>query len=178
MAVADITEVRQYLTFRLEEEVFAIDVIKVREVLDYIDITKVPQAPDFMRGIINVRGSVVPIVDMRLKFGMSRTEKTVNTCIIVMEIEVGDDVTTIGALADAVKEVVDLRPDEIEPAPRIGSKWKTEFIKGIGKRQDEFVIILAIDRIFSTNEIMALTGGETSVAHAPAPEEALHAPQA
>ena len=98
MAVKDITEVRQYLTFKLGEEVFGLDVGKVREILDFTTITKVPRTPGFMRGVINLRGSVVPVVDMRVKFGMSSTEKTVNTCIVVAEVELEGDVIVLGAL--------------------------------------------------------------------------------
>ncbi len=153
----DIKKTRQYLTFMLRKEVFGIDVVKVKEVLDYIDITKIPQMPECMRGIINVRGTVVPIVDMRLKFGMEKADTSVDTCIIVMEISYEGDIITIGALADAVKEVIDLRGDEIEPSPRLGSSWNSEFIQGIGKHNDVFIIILDIDRIFSSAEIMTLT---------------------
>jgi len=153
MAVAGITETTQYLTFMLEDEVFALDISKVREVLDFTTVTKVPRTPDFMRGVINLRGSVVPVVDMRLKFGMTRTEQTVNTCIIITEITMDDETTVLGALADSVQEVFDLEPDQVEPAPRIGTRLKTEFIKGMGKREGEFIIILDIDKVFSSEEL-------------------------
>lgn len=153
MSVAGITETTQYLTFKLDDEIFALDIGKVREVLDFTAVTKVPRTPDFMRGVINLRGSVVPVVDMRLKFGMSVTEKTVNTCIIIVEIDLDGDGTVLGALADSVQEVVDLEPDRIEPPPRIGTRLKTEFIKGMGKRGDNFIIILDIDKVFSVDEL-------------------------
>ena len=153
MSVAGITETTQYLTFKLEDEVFALDISKVREVLDFTTVTKVPRTPEFMRGVINLRGSVVPVVDMRLKFGMSKTEKTVNTCIIIVEISIEGDTAVLGALADSVQEVVDLEPEQIEPAPRIGTRLRTEFIRGMGKRNDQFVILLDIDKIFSEEEI-------------------------
>jgi purine-binding chemotaxis protein CheW len=153
MSVTNITETTQYLTFRLDEEIFALDIAKVREVLDYTNITKVPRTPEFMRGVINLRGSVVPVVDMRLKFGMTKTEQTVNTCIIIVEISIDGDTTVLGALSDSVQEVLDLGPDQIEPAPRIGTRLKTEFIRGMGKRDDHFVIILDIDRVFSADEL-------------------------
>ncbi|MEW6419549.1 MAG: chemotaxis protein CheW [Nitrospirota bacterium] len=153
MPVAEITETTQYLTFKLDEEVFALDISKVREVLDFTTVTKVPRTPDFMRGVINLRGNVVPVVDMRLKFGMSMTEKTVNTCIIIVEINMDGESTVLGALADSVQEVIDLESDQIEPAPRIGTHLRTEFINGMGKRNDHFIIILDIDRVFSTDEL-------------------------
>ena len=153
MPVMDITEVRQYLTFKLGEEVFGLDVGKVREILDFTTITKVPRTPEFMRGVINLRGSVVPVVDMRVKFGMSATEKTVNTCIIVTEVELEGDVTVLGALVDSVQEVFELEPSQIEPSPRIGTKLKTEFIKGMGKRDERFIILLDVDKAFSAEEL-------------------------
>jgi purine-binding chemotaxis protein CheW len=125
----------------------------VREILEFTTVTKVPQTPDYMRGVINLRGSVVPVLDMRLKFGMSMTEKTVNTCIIVVEVSLEGENMIIGALVDSVQEVSELEPDQIEPAPRIGTRLKTEFIKGMGKKDDRFIIILDIDRVFSSEEL-------------------------
>jgi len=153
MSVAGITETTQYLTFKLDEERFALDVAKVREILDFTTITRVPQTPSFMKGVINLRGSVVPVIDMRLKFGMSETEKTVNTCIVVVEVEFENETIILGALADAVQEVVEMEPDQIEPAPRIGTRLNTDFIKGMGKRDNEFIMILDIDKIFTSDEI-------------------------
>jgi len=155
-----ITETAQYLTFKLDEEVFAIDVAQVREVLDLTPITKVPRSPEFMRGVINVRGSVVPVVDLRLKFGMSETETTLDTRIVVMEVSLDSEITILGAIADSVHEVLELDPEHIERAPRIGSRWRTEFIKGIGKRDEQFIIILDIDRIFSTDELAIMDTSE------------------
>lgn len=163
MSVTSITETTQYLTFRLGDETFALDISKVREVLDYTNITKVPHTPDFMRGVINLRGNVVPVVDMRLKFGMSRTEQTVNTCIIIVEISIEGETTVLGALTDAVQEVIELGPEQIEPAPRIGTRLRTEFIRGMGKRDDQFIIILDIDRVFSADELsLVLDAGSAS----------------
>jgi len=123
MGVSEIiTETRQYLTFRLGNEIFATDVAKVREVLDLTTITAIPRTPAFMAGVINLRGSVVPVVDLRLCFEMSKTGNTRNTCIVVVEVLLDDGVAVIGALTDSVEEVIDLEPDQIEPAPRIGRK--------------------------------------------------------
>ena len=148
----------QYLTFQLEDEVFALDISQVREVLDYTAVTKVPRTPDFMRGVINLRGGVVPVVDMRLKFGMSQTEKTVNTCIIIVDVNVDEETTVIGALADSVEEVMDLDGEQIEPPPKIGTRLNTEFIKGMGKRGEEFIMILDIDKVFSTDDMAMVQG--------------------
>lgn len=166
MSVSTITQTTQYLTFKLDEEVFALEISKVREVLDFTAVTKVPQTPDFMMGVINLRGSVVPVVDMRLKFGMTRTETTVNTCIIIVEIELDGETTVLGALADSVQEVIELDPEQIEPPPRIGTRLKTRFIKGMGKRDNEFIIILDIDKVFSVEELVMaqdMSGEELSM---------------
>lgn len=146
-------ELNQFLTFKLDEEVFALDIGKVREVLDFTTVTKVPQTPDFMRGVINLRGNVVPVVDLRLKFALPKTEKTINTCIIITEVEVEGETLVLGAMVDSVQEVLDLEPEQIEPAPRIGTKLNTDFIRGMGKRDGEFIIILDIDFVFSAEEL-------------------------
>jgi purine-binding chemotaxis protein CheW len=156
MAEKKSIDTNQYLTFRLEDETFGLAINKVREVLDFTSLTRVPQTPAFMRGVINLRGCVVPVIDMRLKFGMTRTDKTVNTCIIITEIEIADGITILGALVDSVQEVLDIEPNQIEPPPKIGSKRGTDFIRGMGKHNDQFVIILDIDKVFSAEEIAAV----------------------
>jgi len=162
MSVTEITDTRQYLTFKLGDEVFATDVAKVREVLDFTNITKIPRTPDFMSGVINLRGNVVPVVDLRLCFEMSQTEKTVNTCIVVVEMLVDGESNVIGALADSVEEVIDLEPEQIQPPPRIGTKIRTDFIKGMGKREAQLIMILDIDRVFSVEELATLRGAEVA----------------
>ena len=146
----------QYLTFKLEDEVYATDIAQVREVLEYSKVTKVPRTPDYMRGVINLRGRVVPVVDLKLRFGMNRTEQTVNTCIIIVEVNVEGDKMVIGALADSVQEVIEIDPSVIEPAPKIGTKLNTDFIRGMGKRDEQFVIILDIDKVFSNENLDAV----------------------
>ena len=146
------TETAQYLTFGLGEEEFALEITKVREVMDYTAITKVPRMPEFLSGVINLRGNVVPVIDLRLKLGMSATKKTADTCIVIMEIEVDGELIDMGALADSVQEVIDLNPAQIEPPPRLGTKLNTEFIQGMGKRDDKFLIILNIDKVLANNE--------------------------
>ena len=160
--MAEVFEATQYLTFKLDEEVFALDVAKVREILEESSITKVPQTPDFMRGVINLRGSVVPVIDMRLKFGMSRTEKTVNTCIIVVEVQLEDEVIVLGALADSVQEVIEMEPSQIEAAPHIGSRLNTDFIRGMGKHDNRFIMILDIDRVFTDADLLSVAGKEAA----------------
>jgi purine-binding chemotaxis protein CheW len=121
-------------------------------------ITKVPQTPDYMRGVINLRGSVVPVIDLRLNFGMQCTEQTVNTCIIVVEVSLNGEALVLGVLADSVQEVVELEPDLIEPPPQLGTKLNTEFIKGMGKVENDFVMILDIDKVFSADDITGIQG--------------------
>lgn len=156
MSVAEITETVQYLTFRLADEIFAFDVAKVREILEITTITKIPQSPEFMRGVINLRGNVVPVIDLRLNFGMQRTEQTINTCIIVVEVNLQGEVLVLGVLADSVQEVVEMEPESIEPSPRLGTRLNTEFIKGMGKIENNFVMILDIDRIFSAEDLLKI----------------------
>ena len=153
----------QYLTFKLGSELFGVDVSKAREVLDFSEVTHVPQMPDYMLGVINLRGSVVPVINLRRKFGMGAEEKTIDTCIIVIEVEIDGDVIVIGTLADAVQEVLDLHAGQIEPAPRLGTKLNTEFIKGMGNLDGQFLIILDIDRVFTVAELAAIEGCENEM---------------
>lgn len=152
MDVSGIVETSQYLTFTLGPEHYAVDVANIREILEYTTITRLPQAPEFMRGVINLRGSVVPVVDMRLKFGMSATEKTIATSIIVVEILLDDETVLVGALADSVQEVLELDPEQIEGAPRIGIGPQADFIRGMGRHDNQFIMILDVDKIFSLHK--------------------------
>lgn len=153
MGTDTIEQATQYLSFNLSEEIFALDISKVREVIEFTSVTKVPQTPDFMRGVINLRGGVVPVVDLKQKFGMGQTEKTINTCVIISEVRIDDEVIVLGAMADAVDEVFDLLPENIEPSPKIGTQLNTEFLKGMGKKDDEFILLLDIDKVFSMDEL-------------------------
>jgi purine-binding chemotaxis protein CheW len=144
----------EYLTFKLDGDEFAVDVLKSREIVDLRSVTKVPQSPEFMLGVINLRGAVVPVIDLRLKFGMEKAEMTQSTSIVVMDVMVAGDAIVVGAMVDSVEEVMELDDSQIEPAPRIGTRLNTEFIKGMGKQDEQFVIILDIDRVFSSDELM------------------------
>jgi purine-binding chemotaxis protein CheW len=145
-----INETAQYITFKLGDEVFAINVAQVREVLELPQITKVPTAPDYMRGVVNVRGKAVPVVDLRLKFGLPATCDTINSRIVVLELELDGETTVIGGIADSVHEVIELEAGQINPPPRIAMRWRTELIQGMGRRGDEFIIILDINRVFAS----------------------------
>lgn len=149
-------KIRQFLAFRLDEESFALDVAQIREILDRTAITRIPRMPEFMKGVINLRGSVVPVVDMRVKFDLGVVEETVDTCIIVVEVDLNGETTVIGALVDGVQEVFELEPGQIEPPPRIGTRLDTEFIEGMGRREEGFVIVLDVDRVFSAGELAAV----------------------
>lgn len=153
MSVQGIIQTSQYLTFKLDNEIYAMDITTVREVLDLIQITKVPQMPDFMCGVINLRGRVVPIVDLRLKFGLKKTASLKETCIVIIEVFLDGEETVLGILVDAVQEVISLEPEQIDPPPRIGTRLKTEFIRGMGKKGDEFIIILETSKVFSAEEL-------------------------
>ncbi|MCP4431093.1 MAG: chemotaxis protein CheW [Gammaproteobacteria bacterium] len=149
----------QYLTFTLDGDAFATEISQVREVLEFSSVTNVPRTPDYMRGVINMRGSVVPVVDLRIQFGMEATEPTVDTCIIIVEIQLDGQPTVLGALADSVQEVIELRRDQLEPAPRLGTRINTEYIRAMGKHHDDFVIILDMNRVFSVDQISEIQDG-------------------
>ncbi|WP_020585540.1 chemotaxis protein CheW [Desulfobacter curvatus] len=153
MSVQGITQTSQYLTFKLDNEIYAMDITTVREVLDIIQITKVPQMPDFMCGVINLRGGVVPVVDLRLKFGLAEATSLKGACIVIIEVFLDGEQTILGILVDAVQEVISLEPEQIDPPPRIGTRLKTEFIKGMGKKDEEFIIILETGKVFSAGEL-------------------------
>ena len=150
-------ETCQYMTFKLGDELFAINVSQVREVLEVLQITKVPTAPAYMRGVVNVRGQAIPVVDLRLRFGLPSTVDTLNTRVIVMELNIDGETAVIGGLADSVHEVIELEPGNINPPPRIAMRWRTDFILGMGKRGEEFIIILDVNAVFSSEELIAVS---------------------
>lgn len=152
----------QLLSFTLEDEIFAVEISRVREVLEYKGTTKVPKVPDYMRGVINLRGNVVPVIDLKKKFGLGETVQTVNTCVIITEVESNGESVVLGALADAVQEVFDLDTANIEPPPKIGTRLDTAFIKGMGKYGESFVILLDIDQVFGAGEVLAFAGVEAA----------------
>jgi purine-binding chemotaxis protein CheW len=148
-----ITQSRQYMTFKLGDEFFAIDVAQVREVLEISSITKVPTAPGYMRGVVNVRGQATAVVDLRLRFGLPPADDTVHTRIIVMELELDGEPAVLGGIADSVHEVIELDPSAIDPPPRIAMRWRADFVQGMGKRGADFLIILDVNAVFSSEEI-------------------------
>lgn len=145
-----------YLSFKLEDETFAVEVAKVLEILEIPTITKVPKAPSYMTGVINLRGNVLPVIDTRLKFNLTTTICTVNTCIIVFKVDMGQGSLLLGALVDAVQEVLEIDQSLIHPSPSIGNKYRSEFIKGMARVNDQFLMILNIDDIFSADDIIVV----------------------
>lgn len=152
-----ISNTNQYLAFRLGDENFAFDVNSIKEVLEVIKITKVPQTPEMMKGVINLRGHVVPVIDLRIKLGMGETEKTVETVIIIIELEMEEgEISLIGVLVDSVNEVINLDAEHIEPPPSIGTGLNTNYIDGMGKSDDTFIILLNTSKIFTEEELLAV----------------------
>lgn len=154
MEESSTANIKQYVTFCLAEELFGVEVNRTREILSVISVTSVPQTPDYMLGVINLRGQVVPVIDMRLKLGLAAADETQDTCIIVVEVLVDGEPIVVGALADAVREVLEIKSDAIEPPPRLGTRLNTEFIKGMGKVDEAFLILLDIDKIFNSDELV------------------------
>lgn len=149
-------QISTYLSFKLGEELFATNVEKVLNILEYKKITKIPDAPAYMKGVINLRGKVLPVVDMRVKFGLPETENTVETSIIVLDIEMEGDRVDLGILVDSVCEVLEIDRALIEPSPSIGTRYKAQFIEGLWRKEDKFIMLLHIDSIFSADEIISV----------------------
>jgi purine-binding chemotaxis protein CheW len=151
---------QQYLTFLLSDGMFALAILNVKEIIEYGNLTEVPMMPDFIRGVINLRGSVVPVIDLAARFGEQQSEVGRRTCIVIVEMkgsEDGSEPQDIGIIVDAVSEVLEIPKSEIEPPPTFGAKIRADFIQGMGKVSDNFVIILNIDRVLSVNELAQLT---------------------
>ena len=148
----------------LTGEVFAIGILSIKEIIEYGNLTEVPRMPDFIRGVINLRGSVVPVIDLGARFGKHATEVSRRTCIVIIEIEHEGEQHVVGVMVDAVNEVLDIPATEIEPAPSFGAKIRSDFIHGMGKVDGKFVIILNVDMVLSMDEISTLAGMGTAVA--------------
>jgi len=151
-------EEAQYLTFLLGSEMFAIDILGIKEIIEYGSLTSVPMMPEFIRGVINLRGAVVPVVDLTARFGRAASAVTRRSCIVIIEAKSEGENQEIGVVVDAVSEVLEIPAAEIEPAPSFGAKIHIDFIKGMGKVKDKFVIILDADKVLSLNEMSMLLG--------------------
>lgn len=170
------SQATQYLTFMLREEGFAIEISKVREVLDVTTMTRIPRMPEYLSGVINLRGNVVPVMDLGQRLGMGTIEYTKNTCIMIVELEVDGNLVEMGVLTDSVQMVLDLNPEDIESVPKMGTNLNTEFIKGMGRQTEEkFLIILDIDKVLASEGEASLREIDSAVAShlgAAKPEEA------
>lgn len=150
-------EIQQYLTFMLGGEVFAIGILHIKEIIEYGHLTTVPMMPAFIRGVINLRGAVVPVVDLASRFGGKPGEVTRRSCIVILELQVEEETQVIGVVVDAVNEVLEIAAADVEPPPSFGTRIRSDFIAGMGKVQERFIIILNVNKILSTEE-MALLG--------------------
>lgn len=148
----------KYLTFRLAAEEYGLEILKVREIIGLMEITSVPQTPHYIRGVINLRGKVIPVLELRLKFGMESTEDTEQTCIIVVEVANSDDSLMTGIVVDSVSEVLDIKEDQIADSPSFGAGIDTDFILGIGKIKDDVKILLDIDKVLDIGELSGISG--------------------
>lgn len=156
-------EAQQYLTFLLGGEMFAIGILNIKEIIEYGSLTEVPMMPEFIRGVINLRGAVVPVIDLSARFGRKRTDITRRTCIVIIEVETDEEKVDIGVVVDAVSEVLEIAAAEIEPAPSFGAKIRADFIAAMGKVNGKFVIIMNVNNVLSVNELAMLekAGTET-----------------
>lgn len=157
------TEQTQFLTFLLAEESYAVSILRVREIIEYDTLTRVPNMPTSIRGVINLRGAVVPVVDLGVRFGLRDSRVTKRTCVIIAEVEVGGERLVMGLMADAVSQVIDLQPSEIEPPPAFGTRVRVDFLKGLGKIGKKFVLILDLDRALSNTDLLAVAEGQQAV---------------
>jgi purine-binding chemotaxis protein CheW len=149
-------DTHQYLTFNLGSEMFAVGILNVKEIIEYGNLTEIPMMPSFIRGVINLRGAVVPVVDLAARFGHQASEVQRRTCIVIVEVRQDDAKHDIGIMVDAVSEVLEIPVSEIEPPPSFGAKIRADFIAGMGKVAGKFVIILQIDRVLSVDEMAML----------------------
>ncbi len=156
----------QYLTFLLDGEMFALDILNIKEIIEYGSLTTVPMMPEFIRGVINLRGAVVPVVDLSVRFGRKSMAVTRRTCNVIIEVEADGERQDIGVVVDSVSEVLEIPKAEIEPAPSFGARIRADFIRGMGKINGRFVVILNADRILSIDEMAMLSqaGGQGAAA--------------
>jgi purine-binding chemotaxis protein CheW len=147
-------QTQQYLTFMLGGEMFAIGILAIKEIIEYASVTEVPMMPPYVRGVINLRGAVVPVADLAVRFGRKAGEVTKRTCIVIMEITANGERQDVGVVVDAVNEVLDIPGSEIEPPPAFGAKIRTDFIRGMGKVANKFVILLDVHNVLAFDELV------------------------
>ncbi len=149
----------QYLTFHLAGEEYAVDILQVREIISYGTLTKVPHTPASIRGVINLRGNVVPVVDLGFKFGLTASPVTDRTCVIIVEANINESRAVMGIIADSVSQVINMSEDKILPAPAFGTRVCIDFLRGMGQSSDKFVLILEIDKVLSADDLSPITPG-------------------
>lgn len=159
----EVQEDSQYLTFQLGQEMFAVSILRIKEILEYSEMTTVPMMPSFVRGVINLRGAVVPVVDLSARFGRQKMEVTRRSCIVIIEAESEAGKQDIGLMVDSVSEVLEIPHDQIEPAPSFGTNIRADFISGMGKVDGKFVITLEVDKVLSVDEMAALAQANTEI---------------
>ena len=150
----------QYVTLGVGDEVFAVEVTRVHEILDFGPVVRLPNAPAHVLGMIDVRRRAVPVIDLRVKLGLSPTVKTEHSRILVLDVDIGSRIVVLGLLSDRVYEVTDLSDHAVEPPPDIGMRWRSDYIRGVGRRGDSFVIIFDLSRLFSDDEVPLLSEAE------------------
>lgn len=158
---------QQYLTFFLADEEYAVNIQKVKEIIEYSSVTKVPKVPRWIRGVINLRGNVVPVVDLAVRFGLDERPTTKTTCIVIVEVQQDTETTVMGVIADAVNQVIELNPGDIEQPPAFGTRVRLEYLAGMGKLGKKFALILNIDHVLSAAELLTVAGLPSELADVP-----------
>lgn len=153
----------QYLTFLVSEELFGLGILYIKEIIEFESVTHVPMMPEYIPGVINLRGNVVPVIDLNMRFYKKKTETNRKTCIIITEIKMDNEIIDVGLLVDAVNEVVDINPESVEDPPSFGSKIRLDFIQGLGKLENKFVIILKVNQILELSELQSIQETSSNV---------------
>jgi purine-binding chemotaxis protein CheW len=169
-ATKESVEQKQYLTFLLANEEYAIGILKVKEIIEYDTVTTVPKTPKWVRGVINLRGAVVPVVDLAIKFGLELTPVTKTTCIVIVETQFESQNTTIGILVDAVSQVMELATEDLQPVPEFGTRVKVDYLLGMAQLGKKFALLLDVDKVLSTDELVHLNGVASSAEEGQAAE--------
>jgi purine-binding chemotaxis protein CheW len=169
-ATKEVIEQKQYLTFLLANEEYAIGILKVKEIIEYDTVTTVPKTPKWVRGVINLRGAVVPVVDLAIKFGLELKPVTKTTCIVIVETQFESQNTTIGILVDAVSQVMELAIEDLQPVPEFGTRVKVDYLLGMAQLGKKFALLLDVDKVLSTDELLHLNGVASSAEEGQAAE--------
>jgi purine-binding chemotaxis protein CheW len=168
MATGSAEQTQQYLTFVLAGEVFAMGILAIKEIIEYADLTEVPMMPEYVRGVINLRGAVVPVIDLSVRFGKPSSPVTKRTCIVIIEIQTRHERHVLGVVVDAVNAVLDIPAADVEPPPAFGASIRTDFIRGMGKVNGRFVILLDVDHVLAAEEMDVLVDAREPAANAAA----------